>query len=886
MRLKDYQQAALATLGKFLEEARITGPQAAYETITQEPEPARRLRGYGAGYRPLEALPHVPYVCLRLPTGGGKTILAAHAIKVARDAWVEKDFPLVLWLTPTNTIRSQTAEALKNPRHPYRQVLNEAFAGRVRVFDIADFPQLRPHDLRSNLCVVVGTIQTLRVKNTDGRKVYAHHEMLETHFTGVSPQAPGLERTDAGAVRFSFANLMHLHRPLLIMDEAHKTGSKLSREIYGRINPTVLIEFTATPKGFNNILYSVSAQELKDEDMIKMPVMLAETDTWQGAVNSAIHKRAELQHWAEKDHEDHIRPIVLFQAQKKGEEVTVDVLKKHLITNENIDPARIAVATGAQRELDGINLFDPACPVEYVITIEALKEGWDCSFAYVFCSVANIRSSTDAEQLLGRVLRMPYATRRKAAALNKSYARLVSSHFAEAAKSLLDKLVHMGFEEREAEANIKPEQLQLVGGLFGQQARPDPTAVVEMDASPEEAQSIARVAPDKITIVEHSSGKTTVQISGFLKPYEKTELDAQVPRHLHSTLCNAIARWEAEHAHAVPPAQRGETLVVPRLMAHVQGELVFADTDVLMEYHDWSLNGCSVQLEPEEFDIRETSSTFEIDLDGDRLRIAPVSETDQLTMSVHVEDWTENSLIHWLDGQLRDPSISQTDLLAWLKAVVTHLIRDRDIPLSQLMPCKFILARVLAKKIKACRQMAQNSTYQHSLFGPEAALEVSFDDGFKFFDGVYEGVPKYDGSYKFSKHFMGADHVPAFDGAPEGEEEQCAMVIDRFPGVKYWIRNVARHPRSFSLPTSTDKFYPDFIALIEDGRLLVVEYKGQDRAPENSSDAREKQLIGEAWAKASDGKVIFVMATMERRDTEEITHTIRDALQKRQLDPS
>ncbi|HMQ97222.1 MAG TPA: DEAD/DEAH box helicase family protein, partial [Candidatus Nanoperiomorbaceae bacterium] len=248
MKLKEYQKASLATLRKFFEEARIVGPKTAYEAITAEPELAKRLKGYAAGYKPIKTLPDVPYVCLRLPTGGGKTILAAHSITVAKDAWVEKDFPLVLWLVPTNTIRLQTAEALKNPRHPYRQVLDEAFEGRVRVFDIGDFTQITPHDLRSNLCVVVGTIQTLRVSNTDGRKVYAHHEMLEGHFSTVSPNTPGLERNDDGPmkgdIRFSFANLMHLHRPLVIMDEAHKAGTSLSQDVYERINPSALIEFT------------------------------------------------------------------------------------------------------------------------------------------------------------------------------------------------------------------------------------------------------------------------------------------------------------------------------------------------------------------------------------------------------------------------------------------------------------------------------------------------------------------------------------------------------------------------------------------------------------------------------------------------------------------
>ena len=138
MKLKQYQTETLFALRRFLEEARIAGPKSAYELITGEEEQARRLGRYGGTYKPLAGLPDVPYVCLRLPTGGGKTVLGAHAVAIARDAWVETDWPLVLWLTPTKTIRVQTAEALQNSRHPYREALDQAFDGRVRVFDIAD----------------------------------------------------------------------------------------------------------------------------------------------------------------------------------------------------------------------------------------------------------------------------------------------------------------------------------------------------------------------------------------------------------------------------------------------------------------------------------------------------------------------------------------------------------------------------------------------------------------------------------------------------------------------------------------------------------------------------------------------------------------------------
>ena len=132
--------------------------------------------------------------------------------------------------------------------------------------------------------------------------------------------------------------------------------------------------------------------------------MLTVHTNWEQAINGAVQTRKRLAELALGDTENYIRPIVLIQAEKSNQERTVDVVKTHLTDNEGVAADEIAVATGEQRELDKINLFDKTCKINFVITIEALKEGWDCSFAYVFCSVANIRSATDVEQLLGRVM--------------------------------------------------------------------------------------------------------------------------------------------------------------------------------------------------------------------------------------------------------------------------------------------------------------------------------------------------------------------------------------------------------------------------------------------------------------------------------------------------
>ena len=96
-----------------------------------------------------------------------------------------------------------------------------------------------------------------------------------------------------------------------------------------------------------------------------------------------------------------------------------------------------------------------------------------------------------------------------------------------------------------------------------------------------------------------------------------------------------------------------------------------------------------------------------------------------------------------------------------------------------------------------------------------------------------------------------------FDGAENGEEFQCAQAIDSLASLKFWIRNVARHPNSFWLPTATDKFYPDFVAQLEDGRLLVVEYKGALTA--EGADTDEKRTIGQLWERMSGGRGLFIV---------------------------
>jgi type III restriction enzyme len=228
---------------------------------------------------------------------------------------------------------------------------------------------------------------------------------------------------------------------------------------------------------------------------------------------------------------------------------------------------------------------------------------------------------------------------------------------------------------------------------------------------------------------------------------------------------------------------------------------------------------------------------------------------------VDVEGWTPQNLVLWLDRQLRQFDIHQSDLLKSLTDSVGHLVGPRKLAIAALMRTKFVLARKLNEKIGAARAAERNKVYQRYLFAPEAKVDISFDNGFALREGMYVDLKRhrYTGRFRFAKHFLGADAVPAFDGTEAGEAFQCALALDSLPQVKFWIRNVARHPQSFWLPTASDKFYPDFVALLNDGRFFIVEYKGALLAGAGVDDTNEKRAIGRLWESRGGGKGVFLV---------------------------
>jgi type III restriction enzyme len=849
MELKNYQRNTLNILKSFFEQCRIVGHKAAFENITSAPEIAARLVNLKNRYTVWDKIPHTPRVCLKVPTGGGKTIIAAHAVKIAGETWCEKEYPIVLWFVPSDTIRRQTVEALKNPRHPYRQTLDDQFAGKVQIFDLDEKFNIRPDDIADNTCIIISTIQSFVKEDTNKYNVYRDNENLEDHFVKMrSSRFAGMERREENdRPKYSFANLLYYHCPLMIVDEAHRVVTDLSQETLRRINPAAVIEFTATPREKNNTLYNVYATELKEEEMIKLPIALVEHSGWEPAVDEAITRQAELEKEAAKEN-NYIRPIILFQAQSKDKEVTVEVLKNYLVDTVGLPESQIKIATGDQKELDGIDIFNPNEPTRYIITVEALKEGWDCSFAYILCSLANVKSDISIEQLLGRVMRMPYAKVRKSPMLNKAYAYVVSPHFGEAAAALTEKLINKGFDNGEARATIQQEQPK-VPDLNPNWNTPIDQFKPETKLEPSDIPSTIQV-DDSNTL--HFTEKTTDEdiekVSKKISPVEATDLVWKYSIYKRTSTTPS-------------PASQGAKFIVPRLMFKVQNELLFATPETIYENFDWNIiDYTAPELSETEFSIDETGKGFYIDIDGKRLKYTYVGNEPFLPHLADTDVWTSTSLVCWLDRNLRQPDISQPQMVEWIRRNIEYLTDTRKITLANLVIAKYALLNKLLAKIITARQNVKSKAFE--LFQNNTHIVLDFKAGFPFTEKTYDGELYYQGSYKFTKHFLGSNKIPLIDGGEPGEEFQCAKVIDSEPQVKFWIRNVARHSDSFRLPTSSDYFYPDFVAMLNDNRLLVVEYKGSYLA--ETPDTKEKANIGEIWARHSKSKALFLIITIKK----------------------
>ncbi|MFQ8984129.1 MAG: DEAD/DEAH box helicase, partial [Evtepia sp.] len=384
MELKNYQKKAIKDLNRYLQLLNETRNYAAAFRLFWQEQSAPALGHYQ------DIMPGVPNLCFKVPTGGGKTFLACNAVKPIFDALPFTKAKVVVWLVPSDAILSQTVKALKDPAHPYRQKLNADYGSSVVVYtkqELLNGQNFNPTAVTEQLSVMVLSYDSFRGRGKEALKAYQQNSALEPFSKALGkPEAP-IEKADETAL-FQVINQLS---PLVIVDESHHARSELSLEMLKNFNPCFVLDLTATPKEESNIISYVDAVQLKKENMVKLPVIVYNRDSQSEVLADAIDLRNRLEELAESRPEQarqYIRPIALFQAQPRGKEesTTFEKLRDKLV-EIGIPAEQIAIRTADVNELKNQDLLSRDCPIRYIITVNALKEGWDCPFAYILASL-------------------------------------------------------------------------------------------------------------------------------------------------------------------------------------------------------------------------------------------------------------------------------------------------------------------------------------------------------------------------------------------------------------------------------------------------------------------------------------------------------------------
>ena len=396
---------------------------------------------------------------------------------------------LVLWVVPSDQIYKDTLKALRDRRHFYRESLEFALSRRIEVWEKHEIARLTPGQLRSNLNILMlklastnrETREQLKFFRDSGGNIVQHfppenepeqHKTLKARTPNLDMLAENEARGEY-LVKTSLGNLVRLCVPAVILDEGHKATSSLARQTIEGFNASVVIELSATPPKEANVLVRVLGKELLEEQMIKLPINIANSNqkSWKDCLTQARDKRDELARLASEHFKANgktIRPIVLVQVERTGRDqrdvgfVHSEDVKQHLIQRLGVHESAIAIKTSDKDDIEGIDLLGEGCPVEWIITKAALQEGWDCPFAYALVSLNDTNNQQSMTQLVGRVLRQPYVEKTAFDELNESYVFCLRRKATDITREVKKALEQEGYEGEAAsvvdrsEANGKP----------------------------------------------------------------------------------------------------------------------------------------------------------------------------------------------------------------------------------------------------------------------------------------------------------------------------------------------------------------------------------------------------------------------------------------------
>lgn len=891
MELKPYQQQVINDLDEFLEYLNTFQDSAKAFNQFWEDKVGKyqaNLDGSYSGMRPYKNnIPGATHIAIKVPTAGGKTFIACNALHSIFKSFDVTRPKAVVWLVPWSNLLQQTAGHLSNPTHPYREKLNALFGNRVEVFEKEELLQgagFNPTSTKEQLNIFVFNFSSIRINSTkkDDRKVYEQNGALE-QFRGFVDKDSVIDDTDETAL----INVIRSLNPVVVVDESHNAESVLSVEMLNNLNPSMVLDLTATPKENSNIISFVNAMALKKEHMVKLPVIVYNHHKKEEVITSALHLQRQLELLAieeEKVTGKYIRPIILFQAQSniKGKDNTTYIHIKEQLTKLRIPEEQIKIKVSGLDELKGINLMAKDCEVRYIITVNALKEGWDCPNAYILASLADKSSAVDVEQILGRVLRQPHVTKHQSPLLNLSFVLSASSKFQETLDNIVKALQDSGFSKEDYYAEEEPE-VELTNNevlqqeLFG--TSPVSSGNSEDGKVPVDEINIDEIDFDpNVELDSNQIGSTTDIVKQITQKGESEGKSFEQKAEAYTEdntdyLLREIGKQPKKYRIEDPFVDVVNDLAIPQFYRKVPADELH-DTIMFEELKQEEqllnrnslLKGFKLASKSTEINFDDTDTeVFQVDYNESkhtatkqkvsiRAKAILVDTILSKPKETQIKDITQ--LIVRKLGDMTP--ISHEDITKYVTRVFEDLHNDQ---IRDIINNEFLYISKIKAKVKELESEYAREQFQKLLDTNNILVKPSF----KFPNELTQISP----SSAIDKSLYEAE------ASMNGFEQEVIMNIASLENVAFWHRNVEK--RGFALNGFESNHYPDFIIFTRNGNLILIETKGDHL---DNDESRAKNLLGKKWAeKAGDNfKYFMVFQKKEVPDTytaQSITEIVR-----------
>lgn len=860
MELKSYQQEVINDLSCFIEQLEKTDQlNVAFSRFWETK--GISLQSLDDNYlKPYDnSIKGVPRVTVKVPTAGGKTFIACNALKPIFESFPLDKPKVVVWFVPSDTILKQTYTHLNDTSHPYRQKIDSHFGSAVKVYEKAGllFGQgFNPAEVKEQLSILVLSVQSfVETVRKGSPRAYRENENLAEFpktFQYPDKMLPNVDET-------ALIQVLSQLNPVIVIDESHNFEADLRIDVLNNINPSFVFDLTATPRNKSNIISFVDAIKLKKNNMVKLPVIVYNQPDTNEVITSAIQLRKTLESKAKMEEENggkYIRPIVLFQAQPKTDDdnITFEKIKTQL-KETGIPENQIKIKTAQKDEIKNIDLMSKDCEVRFIITVNALKEGWDCPFAYILASLANKSSSIDVEQILGRILRLPYVTKHRQELLNLSYVFTSSANFLNTLERIKISLNKEGFSSKDFRAKDNLVEIEnkitvnqgTFEGLFVQtQNQPGlietPTLNSELEINVEcikELSESEKIQKQLVVNIDFALN-TNEEFEQTIEELEKE--DNLIPTELMDKVKTyPIKEVFKEEVKGIKLPSFYKK-VIQNSFFETEGSYIPLTKNLL-------LDGFDLSREDHLIDFTKTSTDMaSIDLVESR-KDEYVPEyrkvTDQVKQAFveYITTLSPEGKINQLAGRLsqqvkRIDEIPEPKIIEYIKSSISGLNTEK---IAEISNDDYFFSTLIKNKI-------------HSLTDKYAEKQ--------FITLLDKGIVVCQDSFEFHKRISPKNTVQGITKnlyVEEGEmndfEKKVINEVANLDSVVFWHRNLERG-KGFQL-NGFINHYPDFIVKMKNGKIILIETKGDYL---DGSDSLQKIRLGEKWAsKAGDNYRYFMV---------------------------